>query len=57
MAIHKLLTGEALSLGKLTTAERAFLRRLVKNAKGGADYFDLLRRVKGPKEEAPLPGA
>jgi hypothetical protein len=49
METHKLLTGETLGLSKLTDEERAFLRRLAKDAKGGADYFDLLRRVKGPK--------
>lgn len=49
METYKLLTGETLSLGKVTEEERAFLRRLAKDAKGGADYFDLLRRVKGPK--------
>jgi hypothetical protein len=49
METHKLLTGETLNLSKLTEEERAFLRRLAKDAKGGADYFDLLRRVKGPK--------
>ena len=49
METHKLLTGETLNLSKLTEAEQAFLRRLAKDAKGDADYFDLLRRVKGPK--------
>jgi hypothetical protein len=49
METHKLLTGETLNLSKLTEEEQAFLRRLAKDAKGGADYFDLLRRVKGPK--------
>jgi hypothetical protein len=49
METHKLLTGETLSLSKLTEQERAFLRRLAKDAERGADYFDLLRRVKGPK--------
>lgn len=49
METHKLLTGETLNLSKLTEEERAFMRRLAKDAKSGADYFDLLRRVKGPK--------
>jgi hypothetical protein len=49
METHKLLTGETMSLSKLNVEERTFLRRLAKDAKGGADYFDLLRRVKGPK--------
>ena len=49
METHELVTGETLRLSKLSNEERAFLRRLAKDAKGGADYFDLLRRVKGPK--------
>lgn len=49
MEIQKLLTGETLSLSKLTEEERTFLRRLAKDAGRGADYFDLLRQVKGPK--------
>ncbi len=49
MESHKLLTGETLRFSKLNEEERAFLRRLAKDAKAGADYFDLLRRVKGSK--------
>jgi len=49
METQKLLTGETLSHSMLTEEERAFLRRLAKDAERGADYFDLLRRVKGPK--------
>lgn len=49
METHKLLPGETLNLSKLTEEERAFLRRLAKDAERGADHFDLLRRVKGPK--------
>jgi hypothetical protein len=49
METHELLTGEKLSLAGLTEEERAFLRRLARDAEQGTDYFDLLRRVKGPK--------
>ena len=49
METRKLLTGEMLNLANLTDDERAFLGGLAKDAKAGADYFDLLRRVKGPK--------
>jgi excisionase family DNA binding protein len=43
------LTGEELSLSKLTEAERGYLGELSGAAANGTDYFDLLRRVKGPK--------
>ncbi len=49
METHKLLTGEVLSLSGLADSEREFLKRLSRDADRGADYFDLLRRVKGPK--------
>jgi hypothetical protein len=49
MKTHRLLTGETLSLSKLTDEERGFLRGLAKDAKAGTDYFELLKRVKGPK--------
>jgi hypothetical protein len=49
METHKLLTGETLDLSKLAEKERGFLRRLAREAERGADYFELLRRVKGPK--------
>ena len=49
MKTYELLTGEVLNLAKLAEEERAFLRRLSKDAERGTDYFDLLRGVKGPK--------
>jgi hypothetical protein len=55
MSTHELLSGEKLSLGGLTNEERTFLHRLASDAKRDADYFDLLRRVKGP-EAFPLRG-
>ncbi len=52
---HELLTGEALRLSALAQEEREFLRHLSRDAGRGADYFDLLRRVKGP-DALPLRG-
>lgn len=45
---HQLLTGETLNLSTLNADERDFLAVLTQDAEGGADYFELLRRVKGP---------
>jgi hypothetical protein len=49
MTTYELLTGEVISLGRLDEREDEFLKRLAADAHGGADYFDLLRRVKGPE--------
>jgi hypothetical protein len=46
---HTLLTDEVVDLSKLTAKERGYIRRLTRDAGEGVDYFDLLRRVKGPK--------
>jgi excisionase family DNA binding protein len=48
MNSYDLINGEALKLSGLTDADRDFLQHLSADAAGGADYFDLLRRVKGP---------
>jgi hypothetical protein len=55
METYELLTGEVLNIFGLADAERAFLKRLSDEADRGADYFDLLRLVKGP-EALPLRG-
>lgn len=52
---HELLTGERLPLEGLVAAERDFLQHLSDAAKRGADYFDLLKLVKGP-DAVPLKG-
>lgn len=49
MQTHTLLSGEVLGLSKLTEEERRYIHGLSGDADDGADYFDLLRRVKGPK--------
>jgi len=56
MKTYELLTGESLDLGALKKEEVEFLDRLRADAaKEGADYFELLKRVKGP-EGVPLRG-
>ncbi len=48
MKTHKLLNADVLDLSDLRKAEQEFLKQLSADAARGADYFDLLRRVKGP---------
>jgi hypothetical protein len=55
MTTHELLTGEVISVAGLDERDRAFLKRLSTDAEGGADYFELLKRVKGP-DALPLRG-
>jgi hypothetical protein len=55
MTTYELLTGEVISLDGLDEREDEFLKRLSADARGGADYFELLRRVKGP-QALPLHG-
>jgi excisionase family DNA binding protein len=56
MSSYELITGEVLDLSTLKRAEHEFLGSLAADAKKrDADYFDLLRRVKGPKA-VPLRG-
>jgi hypothetical protein len=55
MKTYELLSGEVLSGAELSAREVEFLDGLAKDARAGADYFDLLRRVKGP-EAVPLRG-
>jgi hypothetical protein len=55
MKTYELLSGEVLSGAELKAREVEFLDGLAKDARQGADYFDLLRRVKGP-EALPLRG-
>jgi excisionase family DNA binding protein len=49
---YELLSGEILDLSWLSQANLQYLQKLTNDAMEGADYFNLLRRVKGP--EAPL---
>lgn len=47
---HTLLTGETLDLSALDPAEVNYFARLQRDAQqADADYFDLLRQVKGPE--------
>jgi len=55
MVTYELITGEVVDLAGLTEAEREFLQRLSADATAGVDYFELLRRVKGP-DAVPLRG-
>lgn len=55
METYELLSGEVLSLSGLADAAREFLNELSEDAARGVDYFDLLRRVKGP-QALPLRG-
>jgi excisionase family DNA binding protein len=56
MKTYELLTGERLDLSGLEKREAAFLDRLKADAsEASADYFELLRRVKG-REAIPLRG-
>jgi excisionase family DNA binding protein len=45
---HKLLDGEVVDTSGFSEAERRFLKELADDGRRGAEYFDLLRRVKGP---------
>jgi len=49
---YELLSGERLDLSQVTESDWTYLQELSTDAREGADYFDLLRRVKGP--ESPL---
>jgi hypothetical protein len=49
---YTLLSGEIISLLGLSPADHQYLLKLNSDARGDVDYFDLLRRVKGP--ESPL---
>ena len=49
MAEHKLLEGEVIDTSGFSDAEHRFLKKLSEDGRRGAEYFDLLRRVKGPK--------
>ena len=49
METYELLNGEVLRLSGFVDSEREFLKRLSDDASRGADYFELLRRVKGPE--------
>ena len=51
---YELLNGDVLDLTLLSPADGSFLAELSQDA-GGGDYFDLLRRVKGP-DAFPLRG-
>jgi hypothetical protein len=55
MKTRKLLSGEEIDLAVLDERDGAYLAQLSADAEGGADYFDLLRRVKGP-DAFPLRG-
>ena len=56
MKTYELLTGETIGVTGLDAREEEFLRRLSADAKTGeADYFALLRMVKGP-DALPLRG-
>ena len=46
--IYRLLSGEEIDLSGLSAGDRDFLSELARQADAGADYFDLLLRVKGP---------
>lgn len=48
MATHRLMTGGVLDLSGLSKSERDFLAALKAAVKGGVDYPELLRRVRGP---------
>jgi hypothetical protein len=48
MARHELLDGEVIDTSAFSDAERRFLKELAQDGRRGAEYFDLLRRVKGP---------
>ncbi|MGH9323479.1 MAG: helix-turn-helix domain-containing protein [Vicinamibacteria bacterium] len=48
MAGHKLLDGEVVDASGFSEAEHRFLKELAEDGRRGAEYFDLLRRVKGP---------
>lgn len=49
MTSYRLLTGETIDLAGLPSEGRQYLEELRSDAAGkGVDYFDLLRRVKGP---------
>jgi excisionase family DNA binding protein len=48
MARHKLLDDEVIDTSSFSAAERRFLKELAQDGRRGAEYFDLLRRVKGP---------
>jgi excisionase family DNA binding protein len=47
MAEHKLLDGEVVETSGFSEAEHRFLKKLADEGRRGAEYFDLLRRVKG----------
>jgi len=49
MAGHKLLEGEVIDTSGFSDAEHKFLKELSGDGRRGAEYFDLLRRVKGPQ--------
>lgn len=48
MAGHKLLDGEVIDTSGFSDAGQRFLKKLSDDGRRGAEYFDLLRRVKGP---------
>ncbi len=49
MAAHRLLEGEVIDTSGFSDAEHKFLKELSEDGRRGAEYFDLLRRVKGPQ--------
>lgn len=55
MAGYELLDGEVINTSSFSQAEQRFLRELSEDGRRGAEYFDLLRRVKGP-QAPPLRG-
>ena len=55
MTKHRLISGEILDLSGLEHDERRYLNQLTEDSKE-CDYFDLLRKVKGP-DALPLRGA
>jgi excisionase family DNA binding protein len=55
MKSYELLTGERIDAAAFDQREEDFIRKLSADAESGADYFDLLKRVKGP-DAFPLRG-
>jgi hypothetical protein len=49
MAGHELLDGEMVDTSGFSDAEHRFLKKLSDDGRRGAGYFDLFRRVKGPR--------
>jgi hypothetical protein len=55
MKTYELLTGETIGVAEFDKREEEFIRNLSTDAEKGAEYFDLLKRVKG-REALPLRG-